>query len=123
VTDPTNLIDSPQRAAVMAHAWLRLAPQSAPLFWQSATEPFLAALLFAACPQDTGLGIEWVYEVVSASGGRSLYEAAVAAGSDGAVAAVLRGFDQMEVHRRLGFVDTMRHAVHPWLNPAVVQVS
>ena len=35
MTDPTNIIDTRERAAVLAHAMLRLAPNPAPQAWQS----------------------------------------------------------------------------------------
>ena len=66
MTDPTNVIDSPQRADMLAHAMLRLAPDPSPEHWQSTSQPILGVLLYAASPAQTGGGIKWVNNTVAA---------------------------------------------------------
>lgn len=113
VTDPTNRIDSRQRADVLAYAMLRLAPDPAPRCWQSTTRPVLGDLLFAASPGQTGGGMAWVHRALAAWAG------------DGADAADTVGRCGPEARRvlsrldgqpdRAAMLDTLRRAVSPWL--------
>jgi hypothetical protein len=115
MTDPTNVIDSPQRADVLAHAMLRLAPDPSPRCWQWASRPVLGVLLYAASAGQSGGGIGWVASTVAAlavDGG----DAASAAGIiDPAARRVLRGLDGLCAPQRASIIETLRGAVAPWL--------
>ncbi|KMO69808.1 hypothetical protein [Mycolicibacterium chlorophenolicum] len=114
MTDLTNVIDSPDRASVIAHMLLRLAPQPAPEPWPTYAEPVLAALLYAASPLDTGRGIDWVHAILTASAEQDLSAAVDAAGARGD-ARWLRRYDGLDERQRQCVIVTMCQAITPWL--------
>jgi hypothetical protein len=122
MTDLTNVIDSDGCASVIAHMLLRLAPEPAPGPWPTYAEPVLAALLYAASPLDTGRGLDWVYDTLTASDEQSLAAAAEAAGARGD-ARRLRRCDGLEDRQRQSVIVTMREAVGPWLQRPHPQAS
>ncbi|WP_342228835.1 hypothetical protein [Mycobacterium avium] len=114
MTDLTNVIDSAERASVIAHMLLRLAPEPAPAPWPTYAEPILAELLYAASPLDTSRGIDWVHDILTASVEQNLAAAIDAAGGrvDGRW---LRLCDGLEERQRQSVLITMRQAIGPWL--------
>lgn len=114
MTDLTNVIDSAGRASVIAHMLVRLAPEPAPGPRPACVEPVLAALLYAASPLDTGQGIDWVYDILTASSEQNLSEAVAAAGAR-VEARWLRHCDGLEPRHRQSVMVTLRQAVRPWL--------
>lgn len=123
MTDPTNVIDSYERASAMAWALIRLAPEPAPAFWQEMSAPALAALFYAASPQDTGRGMNWVYQALLDADERNLAAAASAAGADAEMTRRLGLVDDLDPDQRQTLIAAMRRAVDPWLQPAHPKVS
>lgn len=123
MTDPTNVIDSYERASAMAWALIRLAPEPAPALWQETSAPALAALFYAASPQDTGRGMNWVYQTLLDAGERSLSAAARAAGAGAEMIRRLSLVDDLGPDQRQTLITAMRRAVDPWLQSAHVKVS
>ena len=115
MTDPTNIIDTRERAAVLAHAMLRLAPNPAPQGWQSTSQPMLCALLYAASPVQAGHGIGWVNGTVAALASDKGDAARTAGISDAAMARVLSRLDGLHDRQRATIIKTLRDAVNPWL--------
>lgn len=116
VTDPTNLIDTYERAQVLAHVMLRLAPDPSPKSWQVTSEPLLSALLYAASPNQTGGGIQWVNDTV----------AALAIDNDDDACTThlpntmpshffLAKLDGLHETQRASIIQTLHRAVVPWL--------
>lgn len=114
MTDLTNTIDSDGCASVIAHMLLRLTPEPVLEPWPTYAEPVLAALLYAASPLDTGRGIDWVYDTLTASPEQNLTAAADAAGAR-VEARWLQRCDRLEPRQRQSVIATMREAVSPWL--------
>ncbi|MDQ2638387.1 MAG: hypothetical protein M3Y83_16090 [Actinomycetota bacterium] len=123
MTDPTNMIDSYERASAMAWALIRLAPEPVPALWQELSARALAALLYAASPEDTGRGMNWVYQTLLNADERSLTSAATAAGADAEMIRRLRLADDLDPGQRQTLIIAMRRAVDPWLQPAHTKVS
>jgi hypothetical protein len=122
MTDLTNAIDSDGCASVIAHMLLRLAPEPAPEPWPTYAEPVLAELLYVASPLDTGRGIDWVYDTLTASAEPNLSAAVDAAGAR-VEARWLRRCDGLEHRQRQSVIVTMREAVGPWLQRPHLQAS
>ncbi|MEB3033398.1 hypothetical protein [[Mycobacterium] nativiensis] len=123
MTDPTNMIDSYERASAMAWALIRLAPEPVPALWQEMSARALAALFYAASPEDTGRGMNWVYQTLLNADERSLSAAASAAGADAEMIRRLRLVDDLDPGQRQTLIIAMRRAVDPWLQPAHAKVS
>lgn len=115
MTDPTNVIDSPQRADMLAHAMLRLAPDPSPEHWQSTSQPMLGVLLYAASPGQAGGGINWVNNTVAALAIDDGDAAGTVGISDPSARCVLSRFDGLAAPQRASIIATMRDAVAPWL--------
>lgn len=114
MTDPTNLIDTYERARVLAHVMLRLAPDPSPQCWQVTSEPLLSALLYAASPNQTGGGIQWVNDTVATL---AIDHAASTTHipntmPDNFLLAMLYGLHETQ---RASIIQTLRRAVVPWL--------
>ncbi|PBA42278.1 hypothetical protein CKJ63_07490 [Mycobacterium avium] len=121
MTDLTNVIDSTERASVIAHMLLRLAPEPAPEPWATThAEPILAELLYAASPQGTGRGIDWVFDLLTA--GQDLTAAATGAGAR-VDARWLRRWEGLDDRQRHVIAVTMRRAISPWRQTAHLQAS
>ncbi|KPN46539.1 hypothetical protein [Mycobacterium intracellulare] len=113
MTDPTNLIDSPDRAEMLAHAMLRLAPDPSPRIWQLASEPTLAVLLYAASPSQAGGGMTWVNSIVAALADTD--RDGLANISNPATHRILRHLEGLTQPQRTSVIATLRAAVTPWL--------
>jgi hypothetical protein len=116
MTDLTNVIDSTDRALVIAHMLVRLAPESPPGPQPSCVEPMLATLLHAASSQDTGRGMDWVYAVLASPEEQSLTAAVTAVGAR-TDPQWLRHYDHLEPQDRRSVVAALRHAIGPWIQP------
>lgn len=117
MTDPTNFIDSYERAQVLAHAMLRLAPQPAAELWQSRTKPMLSALLYNASPAQSGRGIQWVNDTVAGltldgAGDPDLLPAIPTSTPGQQLLAQLHALSDRQ---RDSIIRTLRGAVTPWL--------
>lgn len=117
MTDPTNFIDSYERAQVLAHAMLHLAPQPAAEFWQSHAKPMLSALLYSASPAQLGGGIQWINDTVAAltldAAGEFDLLGAIPTSTPGHQ--LLANLHNLSNGQRDSIILTLRGAVAPWL--------
>lgn len=118
MTDPTNSIDTLQRAKALAHAMLRLAPAQAPEPWRSRSEPILAMLLYTASPGQAGGGVAGVHAAATALAARSGDAVAPAGIPDAHTTVLLGGLNGLREGERAALLDALRGAVTPWLSSA-----
>lgn len=112
MTDPTNVIDTFDRAQVLARAMLRLAPDPALDIWQNVSEPVLATLLFAASPTQIGGGIAWVNAALAALAAGGAFTPGP--GTPTMYAAHSLWVLRLDGRQRGWVIKTLRAAIEPW---------
>lgn len=121
MTDPTNVIATFDRAQVLAHAMLRLAPEAASDIWQIEAEPVLATLLFAGAPGQNGGGVRWVRDTVLAIEAGDVFNPP--AGTPELYAARVLTVQTLAERQKQSVVKTIKDAVTPWVDDGVGSLS
>lgn len=117
MTDPTNVIDSFDRAEVLALGMLRLAPDPAPEFWQDTSAPVLATLLYAASPVMLDAGLGWVQETVQAMAAGEMF--APPEGTPEVYARSVVRTQLLHPRQKDSVLRTLQGAIDPWVSAGV----
>ncbi|APA78447.2 MULTISPECIES: hypothetical protein [Mycobacterium] len=114
MTDPTNVIDTFERAQVLALGMLRLAPDPAPVNRQDMSVPLLATLLYAASPGELDAGLGWVQETVSAMAAGEMFAPPV--NIPDCVARKAVRIQSLNTRQKLSIYAAVQGAIAPWVS-------